>query len=124
MTIMTFTTPTLISAPPTIETRLQAQPKLHIAVHIDTDILDSEVARRKANVWLLMYAGNLLRADYPELIIDQDLMWRYDVLLTSPGHGTVGKLGQIRVHAVTGEVLAHESFGDELIANAEAIIKD
>lgn len=33
---------------------LKPLPKMRITVHIDTEVLDSEVARRKANVWLLM----------------------------------------------------------------------
>ena len=43
--------------------------KMQVSVHIDTEVLDPEVARRKANVWLLMNVGNLLRADDPELIL-------------------------------------------------------
>ncbi len=95
--------------------------KLQINVHIDAEVLDPEVARRKANVWLLLYAGNLLRADYPELILDKDLLWRYTVVLTSPGGGDAGKIGQICVRAATGEVIASESLSRELIANAEAL---
>lgn len=95
--------------------------KLQIKVHIDAEVLDPEVARRKANVWLLLYAGNLLRADYPELILDKDLLWRYTVVLTSPGGGDAGKIGQICVRAATGEVIASESLSRELIANAEAL---
>lgn len=95
--------------------------KLQIKVHIDAEVLDPEVARRKANVWLLLYAGNLLRADYPELILDKDLLWRYTVVLTSPGGSDAGKIGQICVRAATGEVIASESLSRELIANAEAL---
>lgn len=97
--------------------------KLQINVHIDAEVLDPEVARRKANVWLLLYAGNLLRADYPELILDKDLLWRYTVVLTSPQGGNVGRIGQICVQATTGEVLGSEALSQELIANAEALGK-
>lgn len=99
----------------------KSPPKLHIAVYIDTEVLDPEVARRKANVSLLLYAGNLLRADYPELILDKDLLWRYTVVLTSPRGGDVGRIGQICVQAATGEVIASESLSRDLIANAEAL---
>jgi hypothetical protein len=49
----------------TVATKL---PPFKVAVHIDTEVLHPEVARRKANAWLLLYAGHLLRADNPELI--------------------------------------------------------
>lgn len=96
-----------------------APPKLPISVHIDTEVLHPDVARRKANAWLLLYAGHLLRADAPELILDQELLWRYDVILTSPRGGDVGKVGQIRVRATTGEVLADDSMRDEYLMNAK-----
>ena len=109
---------------PTEQINLQttkSPPKLHIAVHIDTEVLNPEVARRKANVWLLLYAGNLLRAANPELILADGLLWRYDVLLTAPHRGTIGKIGQIHVQAITGEVVATASLSKELIENAETL---
>ncbi|MFN8488321.1 MAG: hypothetical protein U0350_12055 [Caldilineaceae bacterium] len=110
---------------PTEQTNLQtkkSQPKFRIAVHIDTEVLDPEVARRKANVWLLLYAGHLLRADFPELILEKELMWRYAVVLTSPQGGDVGRIGQIHVQATTGEVVVSESLSSELLANAKLLI--
>jgi hypothetical protein len=49
-----------------------------------TEVLDSEVARHKANVWLLETVGNLLGAENAELIMDGPLRWRYDVILGLP----------------------------------------
>jgi hypothetical protein len=97
-------------------------PRLRIAVHIDTEVLDPEVARRKANVWLLLYAGHLLRADCPELVINDGLFWRYDVILTSPRSGSVGKVGQIHVQADTGEVVATDSLRDEYLQQAKRLL--
>jgi len=118
MILATQSTPT-VHAPQVVK----PPEKLRIAVHIEAEVLDPEVARRKANVWLLMYAGHLLRADYPELILEsgQILMWRYDVVLTSPRGGDIGKIGKIRVLATTGEVLASESLHEELLVNAQAL---
>jgi len=96
--------------------------KLRIAVHIEAEVLDPEVARRKANVWLLMYAGNLLGAENPELVINQGLRWRVDVILTSPKRGHIGKVGQLCLDAITGEVMATETLPEELRANADALI--
>lgn len=100
------------------------QPTFRVAVHIDTEVLDPEVARRKANVWLLLHVGHLLRADFPELIIlDKELMWRYSVVLTSSQGGDVGRIGQICVYATTGEVITSETLCNELIANTNALVK-
>jgi hypothetical protein len=121
----TMTLPTPATEIPESVTAAQTAAKMRIAVHIDTEVLHPEVARRKANVWLLMYAGHLLRADRPELVIepDQDLMWRYDVILTSPKSGDVGKVGQLRVRAANGEVLAPEAYGDELADTADHLVE-
>jgi hypothetical protein len=116
MMTMILPTETLAKKP------VKVPPKLHIAVHIEAEVLDPEVARRKANVWLLMNAGHLLRADYPELILDKSLVWRYTVVLTSPRGGDVGKIGQIHVQAATGEVIAPESLSDELLASVDVLL--
>jgi len=95
--------------------------KLHIAVHIDAEVLDGEVARRKANVWLLMNAGNLLGAENPELVLHHALMWRVDVILTSPSRGHIGKVGQLCLDARTGEVFATATLPEELKVSADAL---
>ncbi len=95
------------------------QVDVHIEnIHIEAEVLGSEMARRKANVWLLMNAGNLLRADHARLTMQERLLWEYDVLLTLPTEGTVGKIGCIRVDAKSGEVVSTQNLSDELIANA------
>lgn len=106
-----------------IKPATQARPPYKVSVHIDTEVLDPEVARRKANVWLLLYAGHLLRADHPELILEDDvLFWRYQIVLTSPKGGDVGAIGQIRLQATTGEVIAPEGLPDELLTNARMLL--
>lgn len=102
----------------------QPLPTFKVSVHIDTEVLDPEVARRKANVWLLLYAGHLLRADHPELIWeDETLFWRYDVLLTHVGAGVVGKIASIRVEAITGEVIADPDVRQEWITTARSLLR-
>ena len=56
MTIITVPTKTNrpFRSPNSTEARMQ------VTVHIDTEVLNPEVARRKANVWLLETVGNLL----------------------------------------------------------------
>ena len=106
---------------PTPKTQ-SAEPLWRVNVHIEADVLPAEVIRRKANVWLLTNVDNLLGAENPELIIKDKLMWRVDVVLTSPTRGYVGKVGSLCLDATTGVVLPTANLIDELTANAEKFI--
>ncbi len=90
-----------------------------INVHIEADVLPAEVVRRKANVWLLNHVGNLLGAENPELVVTEKLLWRVEVILTSPTRGQLGKVGNLYLDAVTGEALPGDNLIDELILHAE-----
>ena len=91
-------------------------------VLIDEEILQSEVARRKANVWLLDNAGNLLGARNAELLIDETVRWRFEVILTSPGRGVIGVIGKICMDAVTGEAIVTEDLVPGFRKNADKLI--
>jgi hypothetical protein len=116
----------IVQTPPTTIPKMVAEAetfaKMRIAVHIDTEVLHPEVARRKANVWLLMYVGNLLGAENPELTLKGQLWWRMDVVLTSPKRGHIGTVGKLYVDALSGEVEASETLSEELQNNADALV--
>lgn len=100
--------------------------RMHVAVHIQADILEPTVAQRKANQWLFMNAGNLVRAEQPQLILDDQLLWRFDIVLTlpdlqTPGHGAIRDLGKLELDAVTGETIVSSTFLQKLQARADAI---
>lgn len=95
--------------------------RLQIIIHIQTEVLSAEVARRRANIWLVENIGNLLRAEAPELVLGNRLVWRVDVLLTSPSRGRVGLIGRLEVDATTGDVLADASLAEELLPRARAV---
>ncbi len=99
-------------------------PRLQISVHIQAEVLSAEAARQQANAWLLENAGNLLRAESPELVLGDQLVWRVDVALTSPTQGRVGCVGQLEMDAATGDVLADEVLAQEIIARARALAAD
>ena len=120
----TMTLPTPVATIPKTRVEAETLAKMRIAVHIDTEVLHPEVARRKANVWLLMYAGNLLGAEEPELILNEGLFWRMDVVLTSPQRGFIGKVGKLCVNALSGEVLTSDTLAEDLQASADALIID
>lgn len=68
----------------------------------------SLAARQKVNRFVVSQIGNLLCAGEPELVIAQRFHWRVPVLLTMPGKGELGQVGEINVDAQTGEIDAHE----------------
>ena len=110
-------TPIVMSVPQTEKTD-----RLQVSVHIQAEVISDETARREANYWLLENVGNLLRADNPELVLRDRLVWRVDVALTSPTRGQVGIVGRIEIDAITGEVLADETLAEELTPRAHALI--
>ena len=100
--------------------------RVKVVVNVNADVLDAEIARRKANVWLLDHVGNLLGASTPELVIGERLMWRYDVILgipnlEQPGSGAMYKVGQIMLDAETGEIENASEVAQELQQNAAAL---
>ncbi len=121
MTIITVPTKTNrpFRSPNSTEARMQ------VTVHIDTEVLNPEVARRKANVWLLETVGNLLGAENAELILSEPLRWRFDVILglpdlSRPGSGDLFRVGTMEVNAADGEVLNQQELAKELHASAAA----
>ena len=124
MTVMTVPTKTKPVAGP----RNGAAARMQVKVHVDTEVMDPEIARRRANVWLLETVGNLLGAENAELILSEPLRWRYDVILglpdlTHPGTGDLFRVGMIEVDATTGEVLNREQLAQELHTSAAAAVR-
>ena len=73
-----------------------------------------------------MNAGHLLMAENPELLLDESLRWRFDVILSKPrldrpGHATRRFIGRMLTDAITGEVDESESLIKELIASADVL---
>jgi len=84
--------------------KIETQEQL-FTVQIQPPIISAEKARKQANVWLLTNIGNLLRAEKPQLIINQQrqLCWLMRVVL--PAEKVAKPLGQIEVDVFSGEVL-------------------
>ena len=107
-----------------VATTESTEQRLQISVHLQTEVVAPEIARRRANAWLLEYVGNLLRAETPELILGERLIWRLDIVLTHPDVGTVGTVGRIEVDATTGEMITDVEKAEELIATVYALVED
>ena len=98
--------------------------RMQVVVNVQAEVLDPELARRKANVWLIENAGNLLGAENPELILGSRLLWRCDVVLgvpslDQPGKGDSYRVGQILMDAATGEIQGADTLAEELQNHAE-----
>lgn len=124
MTVMTVPTKTKRGSSP----RNGATARMQVMVHVETEVMDPEIARRKANVWLLETVGNLLGAQNAELILSEPLCWRYDVILgmpdlDHPGTGDLFRVGMIEVDATTGEILNQEQLAQELHTSAAAAVR-
>ena len=107
-------------------TNTSTESYIQVLVHIQTEILDSEFVRRRANIWLGMNAGHLVMVENPELLLLDPLQWRFDVILSvprqdRPGTVTRNRIGQIRLDALTGEVAEPALLVEELTANAGAL---
>lgn len=99
-------------------------PRMQLNVHLQAEILSPEAARRQANLWLLENVGNLLRAEAPELIAGEQLVWRLDVMLTSPRRGIVGQVGRLELEASTGNIVAGDASAQEILDHAQALADD
>jgi len=84
------------------------------------------VARQNTNAYLVMRVGNLIMAGEPELELrEAGAFWSVPVVLTSPGVGHVGQIGQILVDAQNGNIVENESTScAEIESNAERLAQE
>lgn len=76
---------------------------IQVAVSADFNI-SAEVARQRANRFLIMNLGDQLHAGLPELVIGEQLAWRVPVHLALSRGGYLGKIGDLRIDAQTGDL--------------------
>src|SRR5437870_1423856 len=53
------------------------------------------VARQKVTQLVIMEISSQLRADTPDLHVGERLCWSVPIVLTSPAHGVVGRVGEV-----------------------------
>jgi hypothetical protein len=98
--------------------------RLQVNIHVQAEVLPAEIVRRRANAWLLEHVGNLLRAESPELVLGDPLVWRVDIVLTSPSRGRIGCIGRLTIDATSNEVLADETLAQEMMPLVQAFTGD
>jgi len=84
--------------------------------------ITSFIARQKVNRYLLMNSGNLIHSMEPDLIIGDCLQWKVPLGYSMPGKGFLGKVGDIFVDAITGNLKLDISTSiKEIETNAESL---
>jgi hypothetical protein len=79
------------------------------------------VAQQKVTRFVITEISSQLRGDTPDLHVSERLCWSVPVVLTSPARGNVGRVGEILVDAVTGEVLADADAVQRMAEHAERL---
>ena len=107
--------------------RLPLTPKMKYRLTLEGELnITPFVARQNANSYLIMRVGNLIMAAEPDLELREDgPYWSVPVVLTSPGVGHVGQVGQILLDAQTGNIIESESTScAEIESNAERLAQE
>ena len=79
------------------------------------------VARQKVTGFVILEIGDRMRGDQPELVVGDRLCWSVPVVLTSPTRGMIGKVGEIRVDATTGELLVEKDTVQRMSDDADRL---
>ena len=105
--------------------QLPEHAKVNVKIDVSSEInVTPFIAMQKVNRFLTLKVGNLLRADKPELIIGERLVWRVPVIYSIPAKGKLGKVGEISVDAESGEILVEQMTPKEVMeASAESLLK-
>jgi hypothetical protein len=77
------------------------------------------VARQKVTQFVVTQISSQLRGEAPDLHVGDRLCWSVPVVLTSSACGVLGKVGEILVDAVTGEMLADAETTQRIAEDAE-----
>lgn len=79
--------------------------RLQIDIHVSADVnFSSTAARRRVGRFVADEISYLMRGGEPTLIVADRIYWRVPVVLTFPGQGSVGAVGDIDVDVETGQL--------------------
>lgn len=88
-----------------------------LSIYVNARIISAVHAKRIANGWLLWNIGERIAVGSPELVLDERLLWRFPLRWTAAKTGVLAELAvELRINALTGEVLADESTSIEIHA--------
>lgn len=106
----------------TSDTSQQSSP-IHLDLHVQTTLqITAEDARRLVNRTLIPALGTGLVAQMPELVINgNQASWRVPVVLSLPGFGNLGQVGNIHIDAQTGNLQSSAATQKEIIQHARRL---
>jgi hypothetical protein len=94
-----------------------------VDIHLTAPInVTAFVARQKVTQFVMSEISNQFCGDTPDLHVGERLYWSVPVILTSPHHGTLGRVGEILVDANTGELLADAELIRRIAADAQRLV--
>ena len=79
------------------------------------------MARQKATRFVITEISTQLLGDTPALHAGDRPCWSVPILLTSPARGIVGKVGDVGVDAITGELLVEQDTVRRLTEDARRL---
>lgn len=84
--------------------------RLDVDVRLSCEInYTAVVARRRVSGYVASNVSVLMGGENPTLVLADRIVWRVPVVLTMPGHGVLGRVGEIDVDVETGEILVTEA---------------
>jgi hypothetical protein len=101
--------------------------RARVIIHIEAEILTADVAIHRAHTWLAENISHLLEVATPELVIGEQLSWRFEVLLAlpnkvQPGSGALYRVGQMMLDAATGDIKDADALAAELRVHVTSIV--
>jgi len=79
--------------------------KLQFDLRVSADVnFSATAARRRVGRFVADEISYLMRGGEPDMVIADRIYWRVPVLLTLPGHGSIGTVGDIDVNIETGQL--------------------
>ncbi len=102
---------------------LPTSSRVSVKIEVTGDLnVSAFVARQKANRFLILEAGDQLRAGTPELIVHHVLSWRVPIEYAPSKSGVLGIVGHLLVDGETGEItIADGQTAEDLLTRAEAL---
>jgi len=83
--------------------------KLDVDVRLSCEVNYTAVAaKRRVSGYVASNVSVLMGGEDPTLVLADRIVWRVPVVLTMPGHGVLGRVGEIDVDVETGEILVTE----------------
>ncbi len=106
--------------------------RLDIDIRLSCEVNYTAIAaRRRVSGYVASNVSVLMGGEDPTLVLADRIVWRVPIVLTMPGHGVLGRVGEIDVDVETGEVLATEAilsrikqYAAQLAAGAASASRD